>query len=114
MNHYDKFEILFFGETDFKFRFTSLRNGLHKLFREKIENIWETEYEFRFIKLWNGFYNPFQEKNFDFFWNGLQNPFHNFMKRNSYSVSQIFSIFSRTGLRILFQIGVKRMPECLS
>jgi len=26
-------------------------------------------------------------------WNWLQNPFYNFMKWNSYSVSQFFSIF---------------------
>jgi len=71
------------GETEFKFRFTSLRRNP---FREKNENFWETEYEFRFIKMWNGFCNPFQKKNSNFFetdyrirftflWNEIRIPF---------------------------------------
>jgi len=39
------------GETEFKFRFISLRNELRNPFQKKIENFWETEYEFRFIKM---------------------------------------------------------------
>jgi len=37
-----------------------------------------------------------------------------FGKRNSYSVSQIFPIFFKSGLCNPFQNGVKRMPECVS
>jgi len=48
----------------------------------------------------HAFWDPFHPlKNFQFFfWNGFQIPFHIFLKRNSYSVSQILNFFWWSGV----------------
>jgi len=47
-------------------RFKHVPNGLRKPFHEKSQNVWETDYEFRFRTLRNGIRNPFSI-HFDFF-----------------------------------------------
>ena len=53
-------------------------------------------------------------KEHETWWNGFQIPFHIFLKRNSYSVSQILKFVSWNGIPDPFQKNVKRNLKSVS